>query len=163
LSRIDGVNLMTTEREGMNDTIRLAVSRDDDGTGLLTVAFVSGRFSGEGSAYFDLNYLGEVAQVLTSYPLPSDPVVLAGGFFDEADFHVLRQEHVFIQARALAGGPVGLLVRVAEPWEANDALRRSASAEFLLDYEQIGSLARKLQLLAVGQRDSVVLELGPTR
>lgn len=146
----------------MQGFICLHIDRDDDGSGKLFLEFKSYGFSGNGSAYFDLASLAQKAKDFAAYPLPAEPVLLAGGYFDKNDFSKLRQEHLHVSAYPIGpSGRIGLLVRVAEPSSdgRRDVLRRSASAEFVTDYEQLSLFSRELVELATGVREKLILEL----
>ena len=145
----------------MGKFIRLHVNRDDDGSGQLFLEFKSGGFSGVGSAYFDLSALAERVKEFEAYPLPAQPVSIAGGFLDKSNLSRVREEHLHVSAYPFGpSGRLGLLVKVAEPVDdgRRDVLRRSASAEFVTDYEQLSLFARELIELLNGLREELTLE-----
>jgi len=147
----------------MSDFIRLNIARENDGSGQLFLEFGADGFSGSGAAYFDLALLADRAREFAAYPLPIDaPVLLAGGFLDKGDFSRLRQEHLHVSAYPLGGsGRIGLMLKVAEPADdgRQDVLRRSASAEFLVNYDLLSRFSKGLVELATGKCEDFMLEM----
>lgn len=140
----------------MSNFISLRIDRENEAC-RLSLEFRSGEYAGRGSAYFDSVMLVRKAEEFSMYPLPADrSVVLEGGFLDKSDFTKLSQEHLHISVYPLGyTGRIGLLVRVAEPSEdeRRDVFRRSAAAEFMIDYERLSWFSKGLMELVAGRQD----------
>lgn len=141
--------------------LRIYIKAGDDNTGELFARFESNGFSGCGNAWFDLKSLAIQAELFAQYPLHLNPPPEIEGGYWNADATKIEQVHLHVSAYPInSRGDIGLLIRVAMPYENPDriGLEFSASVEFKTNYEQLRKFSTDLQSLALGHLEEVVFE-----
>ena len=142
--------------------LKLHLEPDGDGTGELFASFESNGFSGNGSAWFDLTTLAEIAKQFEQYPLPSTPPVrISGGYWQNNNPPVLKNELLHVSAYPInSRGGIGVHVRVAHEFVTteNRLSMHSAAGELKASYEQMKAFSKSLIALTREEVAEVVLD-----
>ena len=97
----------------------------------------------------------------STYPLPSEPVRLRGGYWDGSKPPTLREPHVDLAFYPIGPlGTIGCRVELATPYEApaRAAEQANVGVELVTSYEPLRQFARSLAAIANGQASEAVLE-----
>jgi hypothetical protein len=148
----------------MTNFLELSVVRSEaEGSVELEIKFSCDGFSGQSSAYFNAQSLATSAERLREFPLTSnEPVTIEGGFIEDAQSKILREKHAslaFARAHPQGLGPVELRVGAGVPWHHRTGLQHWAEATFVIDYEQLGAIAKAIESLATGKKNAAKIEL----
>lgn len=142
--------------------LTLEFQDDSDGTGKLIAAVEAGGFAGKGGAWFGISQVEEFADLIATFPLPSDKKCsLAGGFWKN---HELSQEHLGIDIYPLdRRGHIGVQVRIAsELWEGSrPGSQMAVRVEIVTSYQPLIDFSRELKNLVGGSSKQVLLEGEP--
>lgn len=143
----------------MTDYLRLSIEIDDDGTAELSAKAESMGFSGVGSAWFDIRYLADFAQALSStFPIET-ALELRGGYWAK-DGSGLSEEHLGIRFYPIGGsGKIGCNVRLATQAMSHNRPeeQHSVQLELVTYYQELHDFAGALQKLAAGQTPEAIL------
>jgi hypothetical protein len=144
--------------------LRLRFQDDGDGTGKLIARAEADGYSGEGSAYFNIDRLEEFAKAIGAFPLPSSDErrSITGGFGKKDGDGDWEHEHLGIAvypADALRGY-IGIQVRMAtEVWQATrPESQKTARIEVVTTYEPLSRFSRDLLSLLNGTIKEALLE-----
>ena len=144
----------------MQESLRLQIYLDDDGTAELFAEMHANGFSGHSSAWIDPEQLAEMASKLgQAFPL-GETLSIKGGYWSGAHPATLTQEHLAISFYPVEGrGVVGCQVRVSTPLDRDDrpASQHMAQAELLTSYQELQRFAKALAMLSSGRAQEAVL------
>ncbi|MGQ0762688.1 MAG: hypothetical protein ACT4OT_11850 [Acidobacteriota bacterium] len=141
--------------------LRLTLQPDSDGTGQLIAHVSSSGFSGQASAWFNLDDLDNFADQLATIPLSADnPVCLEGGYWSAKKRGTLEQVHLSIRIYPIgAKGQVGAHIHVADCLERNDRResQNRATVELKTSYAALESFAKDIRRLRLSQTNEAIL------
>jgi hypothetical protein len=144
----------------MQDSLRLQIYLDDDGTAELFAEMRANGFCGHGSAWIDPAKITEIAsQLAHAFPL-SETLCVAGGYWSHEMPARLTQEHLAISFYPVEGrGVIGCQVRLATPLDRDDRLhsQHTVQAELLTSYQELQQFAKALGELSAGKAKEAVL------
>ncbi|QGM46006.1 hypothetical protein [Methylocystis heyeri] len=134
-------------------TFRLTTDGDQ---GELFIEAIVGRFSGAGSAWFNLEAIEDQLAGFEACPISRlVPPRIQGGYYDSGE---LEEEHLFCSiVPTNSTGSLAFMIRLATPGRVSSACRFSFSGEFATDYEQARRFARELRALISQGGGSFVL------
>ncbi len=146
----------------MNEnSLRLTLEPDDDGTCELFAEVSVNGFCGKGSAWFNLEELKALSKELMTYPLRRDSLpTVAGGYWSKGKKDELEQTHLFIKPYPIGStGTVGVRIELATPLYESDRpeSQHVVKVEIKTDYNSLESFAKQLEQLAKLQREDAVL------
>lgn len=146
----------------MNEnSLRLTLEPDDDGTCELFAVVSANGFSGKGSAWFNLSDLVELAKEFMTYPLrPENLPIIAGGCWIKDKKGELEQTHLLIKPYPIgSAGELGIRVELATPLYESDRpeSQHVVKVEIRTDYNSLESFGKQLKELAKLRRQEALL------
>lgn len=145
----------------IENSLRLTLEPDDDGTCELFAGVSVNGFSGKGSAWFNLQDLEVLSKEFKTYPLrPENLPTIAGGIWSKDIKGELEQPHLFIKPYPIGStGEVGVRIELATPLYQSDRpeSQHVVKVEIKTDYNSLESFAKQLVQLARLQRKDAVL------
>jgi hypothetical protein len=139
----------------MKDRLIFRLTTDGE-QGELFIEAIVGKFSGAGSAWFNLASIDAQLAGFEAYPISRlDPPSIQGGYYDSGE---LVEEHLFFSiVPTNSTGSLAFTITLATPRQVSSACRFSFSGEFATDYEQARRFARELSALISQGGGSFVL------
>ena len=143
------------------NSLRLTLEPDDDGTCELFAAVSANGFSGKGSAWFNLSDLDDLSKEFMAYPLrPENLPIIAGGYWSKDKKGELEQTHLLIKPYLIGStGELGIRVELATPLDESDRpeSQHVVKVEIRTAYNSLESFGRQLKELANLGRPEVLL------
>jgi len=146
----------------MNEnSLKLTLEPDDDGTCELFAEVSVNGFCGKGSAWFNLRDLEVLSKEFMAYPLRRDNLpTIAGGYWSKEKEGKLEQTHLFIKPYPIGStGVIGVRIELATPLNESDRpeSQHVVKVEIKTDYNCLESFAKQLVQLAKLKRKDAVL------
>lgn len=145
-------------------TLSIWYEPENDFLGLLTAQARSGKFAGQGSAWFNRSELMEFASRLAAYPLPwGAEVTLQGGYRGAAANDGLTQIHLRVAFKPHdRTGRIRVSMILSDPYEdmQADELAHSTNLYFLTTYNRVSTFRQELLALISGQGGVAQLQGG---
>ena len=145
--------------------LRLTYRPDDDFSGELFATVESRGFSGNASAWFDLDRLREFCAQANVYPIGAgDEPTLEGGFWQD-NGQSLRQRHLHVSLSPHdRQGAIRVTAKLATPssnGEADDLVQR-VEACFLVSYGDVGRFCASFSATLDGHIEEATLVAMPS-
>jgi len=132
------------------NVLTVSMQPDEDGTVELFVEIRAGRFSGHGSAWFNLQALSKSLEAFEEFPLNIDRVpVISGGYWNEAATQLV-QEHVHLSVSPLDRlGKLVMTIKAFTPTAAHSGqvIGCGVVCDCLIDYEGLRNFAENMRRL----------------
>jgi hypothetical protein len=142
------------------DALTLRYQAGAGGLGRLEVDVRSAGFAGHAGAWFDAIHLAEFAVSLMAFPISSNGLRLAGGFWSKVNNAELEEEHVGLRFRDVGyRGQVGVGVHLAG--ETDNGTRGQVAPEVRVElwttYQRLREFSGSLTDLTFGRSAVVTL------
>ena len=142
----------------MSETLILTLEVDGAGDVELRAEFESKGFAGGGSAWFSRAKLERKIDQFLQCPLEREEKIVGG--YHSPDLKGIEQEHLCLSVRPIGRtGELVLSIKVSSPSQSEAELRRTASAEFKTNYQQISDFVLNFKrLIMEGGREKLTFE-----
>jgi len=144
-----------------NNSLRLILEPDDDGTCELFAMVAANGFSGRGSAWFNVSDLEKISKELMAYPLhPENLPIIAGGYWSKEKKGELKQTHLLIKPYPIGStGELGVRVELATPLCESDRpeSQHVVKVEIRTDYNSLESFGKQIMELIKLRRKEAIL------